>query len=65
MAAALSLLVLGALALTLGGIALWRRGMRGKAALMLVMAAVCAGNVAIWTMPDAGGSAPLLRAAPQ
>ena len=52
--AVLSLGVLSAIALVLGAIALWRRGVRRQAVLMLVMAAVIAGNVAIWSMPTAG-----------
>ena len=50
----LSLGVLTAIALVLGAIVLWRRGVRRQAALMLVLAVVMAGNVAIWSMPTAG-----------
>ena len=51
---ALSLLVLTALALVLGGIFLWNReGYRKQAVLMLVLAAVMAGNVLILTLPSA------------
>jgi uncharacterized membrane protein len=49
---ALSLLVLTAVALVLGGIFLWNReGYRKQAVLMLVLAAVMAGNVLILTLP--------------
>lgn len=57
----LSIVVLVALALVWGAVVLWRRGERTKAALMVLLAAVMAGNVAIWTLPDASGSAPLGR----
>ena len=57
----LSILVLGAIALLLGAIALWRRGARQKAVLMFVLVLVAAGNVALLTVPDASGSAPLGR----
>ncbi|MFM5885473.1 MAG: hypothetical protein ACKOQ3_09160 [Novosphingobium sp.] len=55
----LSILVLAAIAMVLGAIAWWRRGMRKQAALMLVLALVIAGNVAIWVLPDASGKAPV------
>lgn len=54
---ALSLLVLTALALVLGAAWLWRRGgSRKQVALMLVLAAVLAINVAIWTLPGPQGT---------
>lgn len=60
MALVLSIVVLGCIALLLGAFALWRRGgSRKQIALMLVLAAVMAANVAIWTLPDAGGQAPV------
>lgn len=56
MNAALSLLVLTTLALVLGAVFLWRRGgSRKQVLLMLVLAAVLAANVAIWTLPGASG----------
>ncbi|MBW8755001.1 MAG: hypothetical protein JF595_12780 [Sphingomonadales bacterium] len=56
MGAALSLLVLTVLALVLGAVWLWRRGApRKQVVLMLVLAAVLAINVAIWTLPGKGG----------
>ena len=63
MSVVLSLLVLSALALTGGAIALFRRGGAVKQALlMLVLAAIMAANVAIWTMPTTSGEAPLAHA---
>jgi hypothetical protein len=59
MGVALSLMALTALALAAGAIVLWRRGVRKQAALMLLLAAILAGNVAIWTWPDASGQAPV------
>ncbi len=62
MAIVLSLMVLTALVLATGGIWLWRRGgSRKQAMLMLVLAGVVAINIAIWTLPDASGTAPLGR----
>ncbi len=52
---ALSLLVLGATALLGGAYFQWRRGNRRQAGLMLVLAVVCAVNVAIWAVPDKAG----------
>ena len=54
---ALSLLVLTTVALILGSVALLRRGgYRKQAVLMLVLAAVMAVNIAIWTLPTPEGS---------
>jgi ABC-type nickel/cobalt efflux system permease component RcnA len=59
---ALSLLVLTAIALIGGAAYLWRRkGFNRQVQLMLVLAAVMIANVAIWTLPDTGGEAPLDR----
>ncbi|WP_296677579.1 hypothetical protein [Novosphingobium sp.] len=55
----LSILVLTAIAMTLGAAAWWRQGRRKQAALMLALAAVIAGNVAIWVVPDGSGAAPV------
>jgi hypothetical protein len=60
---ALSIVVLGVVALVLGAIALWRRGVRRQALLMLLLAAIAAGNVAIWVVPNEDGKA-LVDAAP-
>ena len=57
MAVVLSLLVLTAIALLGGAAFLWRRpGHRRQTMLMLVLAAVVAANVAIWTLPADNGS---------
>jgi ABC-type transport system involved in cytochrome c biogenesis permease subunit len=56
----LSILVLAAIALILGAFLLWRHGGQlNRIVLMLVLAAVMIVNVAIWTLPDASGEAPL------
>ena len=59
---ALSLLVLAAIALVGGATFLWRRnGFNRQVQLMLILAVVMVANVAIWTLPDSGGEAPLDR----
>ncbi|MBX7501952.1 hypothetical protein K3181_10910 [Qipengyuania sp. YG27] len=58
--AVLSITVLAALALLVGAFFLWRRtGNAKNALLMVLLAAIALVNVAIWTLPDAGGEAPL------
>lgn len=58
--AVLSITVLAALALLVGAYFLWRRtGNAKNALLMVLLAAIALVNVAIWTLPDAGGEAPL------
>lgn len=57
----LSLLMLAAFLLIAGGVVLWRRGVRKQAGMMLVLALVALLNVAIWTVPDTGGQAPVDR----
>ncbi len=60
MAVTLSVLMLASIALLIGAGYLWfGRGLRKQAALMGVLALVMLANVAIWTVPDAGGEAPL------
>jgi len=61
---ALSLLVLTSIALVGGAYALFRRGKRRQAWLMLGLAVVMALNVAIWTWPMQGGQS-LTTAVPQ
>jgi hypothetical protein len=46
----LALAVAGVFALVWGGVMILRRGDRRKGVLMLIAAAVLAGNVAIWTI---------------
>jgi drug/metabolite transporter superfamily protein YnfA len=53
---ALSLLVIAAVALLGGAYLQWRRGNRKQAGLMLVLAAVMAANVAIWSVPNERGA---------
>ena len=49
-----------AILLLLGAFFLWRRpGNVRNALLMVLLAFVALMNVAIWTLPDAGGEAPL------
>ena len=55
----LSLLVLAAFALIGGAFILFRRGFRKQAGLMVVAALVALLNVAIWTIPDSQGRAPV------
>ena len=52
-------MVLVIIALPFGARAMWRRGEKRKAALMLVLAGIAAANVAIWVVPDATGTAPV------
>jgi hypothetical protein len=46
----LALAVAGVFALIWGGVTILRRGDRRKGVLMLIVAAVLAGNIAIWTV---------------
>jgi hypothetical protein len=62
MALILSILMLGALALSAGAVVLWRRGDRRKAGLMAVAALVVAGNVALLTVPLGDGRSPATAA---
>ena len=47
----LSIVMLAAFGLIIGGVVLIRRGERKKGVLMIVAAAVLVGNVLIWTVP--------------
>lgn len=56
----LSALMLSSIALVAGAVVLWRRtGERRRPLLMMLLAAIMLANVAIWTLPDASGTAPL------
>ena len=56
----LSIMALATIALVAGAIYLLRRGgARKQGLLMLVLAAVFALNIAIWTVPDEDGRAPI------
>lgn len=56
----LSILVLAAFALLAGAAWLWRKGgARKQAGLMVVLALVALLNVAIWTVPQPDGTAPI------
>jgi hypothetical protein len=62
LATALSLMVLGALALAAGAAFLWRRGERQRPALMALLVLILLVNLGIWTLPDASGEAPVAKA---
>lgn len=56
----LSILVLAAIALIAGAAWLWRRGgARQQALLMALLALIALVNVAIWTVPQPDGTAPV------
>jgi len=56
----LSVMVLAAIALVIGAVVLWRRGGRTRqVSLMLLLAAIIAGNLALWLVPYDGGQAPV------
>ncbi len=58
----LSIVMLAAIALLIGAFMLWRRtGQTKQPLLMVVLAVVALTNVAIWTVPDASGEAPLAQ----
>ncbi|MEZ5709846.1 MAG: hypothetical protein R3E02_10705 [Blastomonas sp.] len=51
-------MMLAAFALVLGAIVLFRRGQRKQPGLMIVLAIILLGNVAIWSLPNERGLAP-------
>jgi len=60
MGTVLSIMVLAAIALLGGALWLWRNGgSQRQIALMLLLAVIIAGNVAIWVLPGADGNAPM------
>ncbi len=50
-----SIVILAAIALLAGAVALYRRGNTKQALLMAVLVAVMIANVAIWLIPTTGG----------
>ena len=65
MATIVSIMILAAIALVAGAVALWRRGAtRLQVVLMLVVALVIVANVAIWLVPF-GDNAPLMEQVPR
>ena len=58
----LSIVMLAALALVAGAAVLWRRtGQIKQPALMVLLAVIAVLNVLIWTVPSAGGEAPIAQ----
>lgn len=58
----LSIVMLATLALLAGAYVLWRRtGQIKQPALMVVLAVIAVLNVLIWTLPTAGGEAPITQ----
>jgi drug/metabolite transporter superfamily protein YnfA len=58
----LSIVMLAALALVAGAVVLWRRTRQVKnPALMVLLAVIAVLNVLIWTVPNAGGEAPIAQ----
>lgn len=55
----LSIMMLAAIALLLGAVATWRKAARKQALLMALLALIIAGNVAVWVVPGADGTAPV------
>ncbi len=56
----LSIVMLAALALVAGAVALWRRtGEVKNPALMVFLAVIAVVNVLIWTLPSTDGQAPI------
>ncbi|MEP5937268.1 MAG: hypothetical protein ABJ239_02980 [Erythrobacter sp.] len=56
----LSIVMLAAIALFVGAIVMWRRGAPPKQPLLMILLALIAlANVAIWTVPDSSGDAPI------
>lgn len=51
----ISIVVLAAVALIAGAVALYRRGIRKQAGLMVLLAAVMLVNAAIWLVPTESG----------
>ena len=54
----LSVMMIAAIALSIGAIVLFRRGLRKQPLLMLVLVLILAINITIWTLPNPRGVAP-------
>ena len=54
----LSIIMLAAIALVIGAVVLWRKGIGKQALLMLILAMVMVVNVAIWLVPTDSGETP-------
>ena len=60
MSIVLSIVMLAAFALVLAAFLAWRKGLPKKQiGLLLLLALVMAVNIAIWTVPDSKGQAPI------
>jgi hypothetical protein len=60
---ALSLVMLGAIALVIGAIVMWRRGApRKRVVLTLVLAVIAIANVLVMTIPYQSGETPVEKA---
>ena len=58
----LAIVMLAAFALVAGAFVLWRRtGEVKNPALMVLLAVIALANVLIWTIPGAGGEAPIAQ----
>ncbi len=55
----ISIIVLAAVALTVGGFVLWRKGFTRKAMLMGLLAFIMLANVAVWLVPMEDGNTPM------
>lgn len=58
----LSIIVLAAIALLIGALVLWRKGLNRQALLMVILAVVMAVNVSIWLVPTKDGRTPAEQA---
>ncbi|MEW4448513.1 hypothetical protein [Qipengyuania sp. JC766] len=55
----LSIVMLAVVTLLVAAIFVWRRGKRKQAVLMVILAIVGLGNIALWTIPTPVGTSPL------
>ncbi|APE29190.1 hypothetical protein [Aurantiacibacter gangjinensis] len=59
----LSIIILAAIALFIGAVVLWRKGVRKQAGLMALLSFVMIANAAIWLAPMEDGTTPAEHAA--